>query len=192
MAAGRRRSRRRAVELDAEDGDRLGDVLDLLLAHRLEAEGELLLDLLRHLARHADAAGLGQLLEPGGDVDALAVAVLALDDHLAQIDADPDLDALIVGTCGIALGEAALQRHRAFDRIDDRAELGEHAVAHELEDAPVMAGDLGLEQLLAPGLQPLMRPRLVALHERRVADDVGGENGGELALHDDSRPDGQE
>jgi hypothetical protein len=37
-----------------------------------------------------------------------------------------------------------------------------------------------------------MCPRLVGLHESGVADHIGGENGGELALHDDSRPDGQE
>jgi len=55
-----------------------------------------------------------------------------------------------------------------------------------------MARDLRLEQLLAPGLQPLMRPRLVALHERRITDDISGKNGSELALHDDSRPDGRE
>jgi hypothetical protein len=107
-------------------------------------------------------------------------------------DADPDLDALFFGHGGIALGETALQRHRAFDRIDHRAKLGEHAVAHDLEDAPVMAGDLRLEQLLTPGLQPLMRACLVAVHERRVADDIGGENGSELSVHDDGRPDDQE
>ncbi len=66
---------------------------------------------------------------------------------------------------------------RAFDRVDHRAEFGQHPVAHQLEDAAMMAGDLGLEQLLAPRLQPFMGPRLVALHEGRIADHIGGKNG---------------
>ena len=56
-------------------------------------------------------------------------------------------------------------------------------VAHQLEDAAVVPGDFRLEQFLAPGTQPLECARLVALHERRVADDVGGKNGGKLAVH---------
>ena len=59
------------------------------------------------------------------------------------------------GNGGVALGQAALQADRAFDRVDDAAELGQQAVAHQLEDAPVMARDLRLEQLLAARLQPL-------------------------------------
>ena len=47
-----------------------------------------------------------------------------------------------------------------------------------------MARDFGLEQLLASRLQPRKCPRLVALHERRVADHIGGEDGGQAAFHD--------
>ena len=47
-----------AIELHPIDRHRLGDVLDLLLAHRLEAKGELLLDLLGNLARDIDVARL--------------------------------------------------------------------------------------------------------------------------------------
>ena len=187
-----RRTRDAPSSLTRKAWHRLGDVLDLLVAHRLEAEGEFLLDFPGDLAGDADAAGVGELFEPCGDVDALAIAVVALDDHLAEIDADAHLNALIFRNVGVALGQSALQAHRAFDRIDDRAEFGQHAVAHQLEDAPVMARDLRLEQFLAPRRQPLMGALLVALHERRVADHIGGENGGELAFHDESRSGGQE
>src|SRR5215470_327367 len=41
---------------------------------------------------NANAAGLGQRLETGGDVDAVAVNVVAFDDDVAEIDADPQHD----------------------------------------------------------------------------------------------------
>ena len=63
----------------APDLDRLGDVLDPVPAGRLEAEGELVLDLVVHVAREQDPARLGQRLEPRGDVDAVAEDVAALD-----------------------------------------------------------------------------------------------------------------
>ena len=103
----------------------------MLGAHRLEAESKLLLDFPGDFAGNTNAAGVGELFEPCGDVDALAIAVVALDDHFAEIDADTDPNALVFGKVGIALGHAALQADSAFDRIDDAAEFGEHAVAHQ-------------------------------------------------------------
>lgn len=47
-----------------------------------------------------------------------------------------------------------------------------------------MARDLGLEQLPAALLQPREGPRLVAFHHRGIANDVGGKDGGELAVHE--------
>ena len=76
----------------------------------------------------------------------------------------------------VALGQAALQGHGAFDRIDDARELRQQPVAHQLEDAAVALLDLRLEQLLAAGFQALEGSRLVLLHQSRVADDVGGED----------------
>ena len=55
-----------------------------------------------------DPAGLGELLEPGGDVHPVAVDVLALDDHVAEVDADPEADALRLGHRRLALGHATL------------------------------------------------------------------------------------
>src|ERR1700754_2942837 len=115
---------------------------------RLTGECEFLLDFARDLGGDADAAWICDLLQSRGDVDALAEAIVALDDHFTEIDSDANLDALGFGHVGIALGEPALDARGTFDGIDDRAELGEHAVAHELEDPSVMECDLRLEQLL--------------------------------------------
>ena len=163
---------------DAIGFDWLRQVLHALFAERLEAEGQRLLDLPRHLGRDADAARLRQLLEPGRYVDAFAVAVVAVDDHLAEVDADPELEPRILGNAGVPLAQATLQCNSAFDRVNDAAELGEQPVAHQLENAAMMPLDLRLDQPLSLGDQGLERARLVAFHQGRVAYDVGGEDGG--------------
>ena len=89
-----------------------------------------------------DPAGLGQLLEPGGDVDPVAVEVaVALADHVAEVDADPEADALGLGDLGLALGHALLDRHRAATASTTEANSTERAVAHQLDDAALVLGE---------------------------------------------------
>src|SRR4029077_7217482 len=58
--------------VQAEGTDRLGDVLDALLAKILKSEAAHLAHMVAHSARDADAAGQRQALQAGGDVDAIA------------------------------------------------------------------------------------------------------------------------
>jgi hypothetical protein len=161
----------------------LSDVLDLLLTHWLETEGEFLLDLTVHLARHPDAARFRELLESRCDVDAFAVAILSLHNDLAQIDADPDLDARIVGQRSVAFGKTTLQGHGAFHSVHYTAKFGQETVTHQLEDTPTALFNLRLEQFFLFGTNTLERGRLVAFHHGGIANDIGGENGGKLAFH---------
>ena len=46
-------------------------------------------------SRDADAPRIGQAFEPGRDVDAVAKDVAILDDDVAHIDADTQIDALV-------------------------------------------------------------------------------------------------
>src|SRR5207245_5866759 len=94
---------------DAVDAHWPGDVLDLLLAQILKAEIELVAHLVAHDAADADAARLGQGFEPCRDIDAVAVDVALVDDDVAQIDADAELDAALLGDAVIAQGHLALQ-----------------------------------------------------------------------------------
>ena len=86
-----------------------------------------------------DAAGLGHLLQPGGDVDAIAVEIAALDHHVAEIDADAQYNALVVGERRRSpLAMPLLQLDRAGDGVHGAGELDQHAVAHHLDDAALM------------------------------------------------------
>ena len=88
----------------------------------------------------------------------------------------------------VAFGHRPLYQDGTFDRIDDAAELRQQAIAHQLEDAAAVLGDLRLEQLLAVRPQAVERPRFVLLHEAAVADHVGGEDGREPAFHSQASP----
>ena len=128
------RRRADAVKFHPIDRDRLGDVLDSLRAHRLEAERQLFLNLVRHLAGNANGPRIGELLKASRNIDALAVPVRPLDNHLAEIDANANIDTVILREAGVPLRHPALDLDGAFDRVDHAPKLGEKAVAHKLED----------------------------------------------------------
>ena len=80
-----------------EDLDGAADILDLMLAAVDEGVFDAQLDEVAHGARHGNAAGLGQRLDAGGEIDAVAedVLVLLVDDDLAEMDADAEHHALL-------------------------------------------------------------------------------------------------
>ena len=86
-------------------------------------------------AGDANTAWLRHRLQTRGDVDAVAIDVVALDDDVAEIDADAKPDLPRFGGALIAIGHPALDHGSTLDGIDDAGELDERTVAHELDDA---------------------------------------------------------
>ena len=134
-------------------------------------------------AGDGDAARLGQRLHAVGDVDAVAVDVVALDDDVAEIDADAEIEPLLGRHGGVALRLLLLHLDGAAHGVDDAGELDQQAVAHGLDQPPVMGGDLRLEDLLQVGLEAGARALLVDLAQAAIADDIGDQDGGEPTLH---------
>src|SRR5439155_10341107 len=99
----RGRVREGAFRAGAVGAQRPGYVLEALLAD----VGELGFDLAAHLAKSifgdADAAGLGDAFEPCRDVDAVAEDVVALDQDIAEVDADAPFHAAFAGDPRVAL-----------------------------------------------------------------------------------------
>ena len=125
-----------------------GDVLYLLLAEILESVIELVADVISHNSADADATGLGQGLQPRGDIHAVAEDVAFLDDHVAEIDANAEPDPPLLPHLGLALGHPPLHLDRAAHRIDDAGELDQEAVAGGLDDAAPVLPDLWLNQFV--------------------------------------------
>ena len=63
-----------------------------MAAERMVIEIELIPDLLVNSVGDANGAGLGESLEACSDVNAITEDVAAIDDHVAEIDTDPELE----------------------------------------------------------------------------------------------------
>ena len=86
---------RRPIEPDTVGTHQSLDVLDPLLAGKLQRQVELALELIVGGAGDDHAAGLGELLQARRDVHPVAVEVaVCFVDHVAEVDADAEADAL--------------------------------------------------------------------------------------------------
>ena len=157
------------------------DVLERLLADI----GELSRDLAAHLAKgvfgDADAARFSQAFEARGDVDTVAIDVVGLDDHVAEVDADAQFDAAFRPDAGVPLRHRLLHLDRAAHRIDDARKFHQHAVAGGLDDPAVVLGDLRIEELAAQRFEAFVRAFLVRPHQPRIPRHIGGEDRGKAA-----------
>ena len=102
-----------------------------------------------HRARYADAARLGQCLQPRRDIDAVAEDVVVLDNDVAEIDADAERDTPILGQLGVAIHHRALDLGGAADRIHDTRKFHQQSVAGGLHDPAAVLDDLGVDELPA-------------------------------------------
>src|SRR6266481_2547460 len=95
-----------------------GNVLDLLLAQILEDKGQPVAHVIMDRVGDEHSAGIGQGFDPRRDVDAVAIEIVALDDHVTEIDADAQLDAVVRRDIRVPLGHRLLDLDRTAHRID--------------------------------------------------------------------------
>ena len=128
-------------------------------------------DLFEGTRREAHISRLAFVLDAGGDVDAVAENVVAIDDDVADVDADAENN-MGAGTRTIPLRHLFLDRHGTGYGIDGAGELDQHTVACRLDDAPLMSSDCRIDHLAAVSLQCLKRSDLVRAHKSAVASNV--------------------
>src|SRR6516164_6004325 len=189
------RERRKSHRLGGAEPDpphmhRPSNVLQRLFAQILEGEVELVAHLITHHPADADPARLGQRFQPRRDIDAVAINIVVVEDDVAEIDPDAELDAPRLPDLGVALGHPLLQLDRTAHRVDDAGKLDQQPVAGGLDDTPPMLFDLGIRDLTADRLQRGERPFLVRPHQPRIAGDIGGKDRGETAglAHPSGKP----
>ena len=98
---------------------------------------------------------------------------MLLNDHVAEVDADAELDLLLCRSVRIALGHAALDLCSAPDGINHAREVGKEAVARVLDNPPSAFRDLRIDEFCEMRFQALMRPLFVDTHKARIPRDIG-------------------
>ncbi len=95
-------------------------------------------------------ARLANPFQPGRDVHAVAheVAVRFLDD-VPKMNADAKLDTTFGRKASVALDHASLHLERAAHGVDHAAELDDDPIAGAFDDAAVMGGDGGVDEVAA-------------------------------------------
>src|SRR5215469_9323716 len=140
-----RRPLHRLRDNSAISAHRPGDVLDLLVAHVLEGDGELVTHLISYHPADADAARFRQAFKARCDVDPVTEDVVVVDDDVAEIDADAEIDAPFGLHTAIACGHFALHFDRATNRIDHARKLAKETVARRVDDAAAVLPDLRVD-----------------------------------------------
>ena len=96
--------------------------------------------------RYRYTAGLGNLLQSGGDVDAVAQNVLAINDDITEVDANPEDDAPSFICAFVAFGHAFLHFDHALRGFYDRREFQQQTIAHGFDDTPAVFSNFTVDQ----------------------------------------------
>src|SRR5262249_18407783 len=168
--------------LQAIDAHGPADVLEVAFSQVGQLNAELVPHVVAHGSRHHYLARARQLLDPRRDVDSVTVSLVAIDDHVLDVDTDAQHEAFVV-TLLAGLRDRPLNvvcpahgGHRAL-------ELDEQAVAHYLQEVSPALGDFRLQEIFAKSLPLEDSLGFVRLHELAEAGDVGKGDGGEAPLY---------
>ncbi|MBB3134466.1 hypothetical protein FHS26_002196 [Rhizobium pisi] len=160
------------------DPHRFGDILKTDRAEIGHRKIKARLHLAISVFGETDGARLGNALQPGGNIDAVThqIAIALLHD-IAEMDPDPEFDAVVRLDTGIALDHGRLYFDRATHGIDNAAEFDEASVSGALDDAAIVHGDGRIDQITAQCSQSRQDAVLVRTGETTVADHIRDQDG---------------
>ena len=154
----------------------------MLFAQRLEGEAKLVPGLIVSSSRDDYAAWIAEPLQPGCDVDSIAIEVVPIDDHVTQIYPHSENDPGVLGNIKVLLRGNPLNFDSACHGINNAGELDQRPVAHELDDPAVVPIDQRFDEFAAKRFEPRKCARLVQAHQSAVPHHVGGEDSDQLAF----------
>jgi hypothetical protein len=136
----------RIIKSDSEDPHWPRDVLELPFACIFEGDIELAPNLPVRVIGDANATGLRQPLQTRCHIHAVAENVTSIDYDVADIDANPELDALLNWHLCIALGHPALDIKRAAHCVHYAAKLSQQPIAGVFDNTAAVFGNLGIDK----------------------------------------------
>ncbi|UQR67611.1 hypothetical protein LRP30_21195 [Bradyrhizobium sp. C-145] len=126
--------------------------------------------------RDTDAAGFGDALEPGRNVDAVSKNVMGFDDDVTDIEPHTEENAPVFRVVAGKCVDAGLKLHGSPHRFDCTWKLSQKPVAGVLHDAAAVLRNCGLDTSGEKGRQLGVCRLFVIVHEPRIAGHVGGQD----------------
>jgi hypothetical protein len=111
-----------------------------------------------------------------GNIDAVAKDIVIVDDNIADVNADPKLDAIVLRRIRILLGHAVLNFDGASRCVDGTGKFDQHAIASCLDDVSAMLSDFGIDERFSERLEMSKRAFLVGTHQAAIASDIRRQN----------------
>ena len=164
-----------ARNADAEDAHGPIDVLEGRFAEVVALEIELAERVFTDTPGDGDATGLGERFDAGGDVNAIAENIVGLNQDVALVKADTELQG---GRVGLLPG---LDGEGAAEGLDGTRKFGKQAVPGGFEDATAMFGHERVDNVAAERVQAVECAGLIFGELARVGDHVRGEDCREAA-----------
>ena len=135
-----------------------------------------------HAAGNAYASGVRECLQASRYVHAIAEDVAAFSDDIADIDADPELDPLVLRYIHVAFGHPALDFDGTTHRVHDARELHQHSIPGGLDDPSTVLGDLRVYEGASMGLELAQSAALISSHQAAVSGYICSEDSREPAF----------
>jgi hypothetical protein len=137
--------------------------------------------------RDTDAAWLGDALKPCRNIYAVAKNVMWLDNHVADVDADPESYTLIFRLRGCKCRHSGLELQCSPNRFDSAGEHRQKSIAGILDDPTTMFGDRGRYTVREERCQFGVRSLFIMVHQPRIAGYVSRQYRRQPAFNPDWR-----
>jgi hypothetical protein len=155
---------------NAIDSDGTVDILDTPFSEVLETKTRMPEQLLANGLGNTDPAWFRKSLEPRRNIYAVAVNVVFVDDDIAGIDPNAQLELLVV--VGGRIGQAMLDVDGAAHRFNGAVELHKEPVAFAADESTLISADRRFDQVFDTIAKAGMRTLLVDAHQAAVPDHI--------------------
>ena len=133
------------ADVQSINSHRLRNILQPLLPGVLEGGVDPPLCVFLNASRNADAAGLGYAFQTNCDVHSIAENVTLIDDDVAYIDADTEVNSPVPRYPDVALGHAALDIEGATHGIHGAPKFDESTIPRALHNPAIVDRDDGVD-----------------------------------------------
>jgi hypothetical protein len=151
------------------------DILELPFASILEGDIELAPYRPVRVIRDANPARLRQSLQTRCHIHAVAENVTSIDNDVSNIDADAELNTLLIWYLGIAPGHPSLNVKSAAHCVHHASKLGQQSISGMLDDPAAMFGNLGVDNGAEMVLKLGVGALLVHAGQPAVAGHIRGQ-----------------